>query len=142
VDAARAEGVAVVASEVPPHPTALFMPPTLLIDPPTNGRAYREEIFGPVLTILTFPTEEEALALANDSCCGLAAAVFTSSMPRALRMTRALEVGMVGINSPAVPLTQLPWGGYKESDYGREGGLAGLEEYLQSKTVLISSKDA
>lgn len=141
VDVARAEGVVVVAGEVPPHPTALFMPPTLLIDPPTDGRAYREEIFGPVLAVKTFSTEEEALALANDSSYGLAAAVFTSSMPRALRITRALEVGMVGINSPVMPLTQLPWGGCKESGYGREGGLAGLEEYLHSKTVLISSKD-
>jgi aldehyde dehydrogenase (NAD+) len=141
VDAARDGGVGVVAGEVPTHPTALFMPPTLLIDPPTNSRAYREEIFGPVLAVKTFSTEQEAIALANDSSYGLAAAVFTSSMPRALRVTRALQVGMVGVNSPVMPLTQLPWGGCKESGYGREGGLAGLEEYLQSKTVLISMKD-
>ncbi|CAN9418214.1 unnamed protein product [Alternaria alternata] len=100
-----------------------------------------EEIFGPVLAVKTFSTELEAIALANDSSYGLAAAVFTSSMPRALRVTRALQVGMVGVNSPVMPLTQLPWGGCKESGYGREGGLAGLEEYLQSKTVLISMKD-
>jgi len=141
VDAARDEGVEVVAGEVPDHPTALFMPPTILIDPPTNSRAYREEIFGPVLAVKTFSTEEEGLALANDSSYGLAAAVFTSSMPRALRVTRALHVGMVGVNSPVLPLSQLPWGGYKESGYGREGGMAGLEEYLQSKTVMISMKD-
>ncbi|RYO32723.1 putative aldehyde dehydrogenase-like protein [Alternaria arborescens] len=141
VDAARDGGVGVVAGEVPTHPTALFMPPTLLIDPPINSRAYREEIFGPVLAVKTFSTEQEAIALANDSSYGLAAAVFTSSMPRALRVTRALQVGMVGVNSPVMPLTQLPWGGCKESGYGREGGLAGLEEYLQSKTVLISMKD-
>ena len=141
VDAARDEGVEVVAGEVPDHPTALFMPPTILIDPPTNSRAYREEIFGPVLAVKTFSTEEEGLALANDSSYGLAAAVFTSSMPRALRVTRALHVGMVGVNSPVLPLSQLPWGGCKESGYGREGGMAGLEEYLQSKTVMISMKD-
>ncbi|KAI4699258.1 hypothetical protein J4E81_005152 [Alternaria sp. BMP 2799] len=141
VDAARDEGVKVVAGEVPDHPTALFMPPTILIDPPTNSRAYREEIFGPVLAVKTFSTEEEGLALANDSSYGLAAAVFTSSMPRALRVTRALHVGMVGVNSPVLPLSQLPWGGCKESGYGREGGMAGLEEYLQSKTVMISMKD-
>lgn len=141
VDAARDRGVSVVAGEVPPHPTALFMPPTLLIDPPTDSRAYREEVFGPVLAVKTFSTEKEAIALANDSSYGLAAAIFTSSMPRALRVTRALQVGMVGVNSPVMPLAQLPWGGCKESGYGREGGLAGLEEYLQSKTVMISMND-
>jgi acyl-CoA reductase-like NAD-dependent aldehyde dehydrogenase len=84
------------------------MPLTLLINLPTNGRAYRKEIFGPVLAVKTFSIEEEALALANDSSYGLAAAVFTLSMLRALRITRALEVGIVGINSLVVPLTQLP----------------------------------
>jgi acyl-CoA reductase-like NAD-dependent aldehyde dehydrogenase len=141
VVAARDEGVGVVAGEVPPHPTALFMPPTLLINPPTNSRTYREEIFRPVLAMKTFSTEDEALALADGSSYGLAAAVFTFSMPRTLRVTRALQVGMVGLNNPIMPLAQLPWGGCKESGYGREGGFAGLEEYLQFKTVLTSMKD-
>ncbi|KAI5867538.1 aldehyde dehydrogenase [Durotheca rogersii] len=114
-----------------------FVQPTILIDPPLDSVAYREEIFGPVLCVRRFHTEEEAVDLANDTTYGLAAAVYTADISRALRVSGELRAGSVGINQGVVPDIRVPFGGLKGSGYGRESGRAGLLSYLDSKTVSI-----
>lgn len=120
--------------------TGLFIEPTIfLIDSNSNdSKIYREEIFGPVLTIRTFKTEEEAVALANDTSYGLSACVYTSDIARALRVASKLEAGTVAINSGFVPDLNTPFGGSKESGLGREAGKAGLMAYLEPKTIKIN----
>jgi aldehyde dehydrogenase (NAD+) len=90
-----------------------------------------------VLNIRTFKTEEEAIELANDTNTGLSAQVYTSDLTRALRVSAKIESGNVAINSMHFPNNQTPFGGYKESGSGKELGKYGLQQYLQTKTVLI-----
>ncbi|KAE8441370.1 hypothetical protein EG329_005473 [Mollisiaceae sp. DMI_Dod_QoI] len=117
-----------------------FIEPTLFVDPDKNGRVFNEEIFGPVLSLTTFKTEEEAINLANDTKTGLSATLYTSDLNRALRVSAKIESGSVSINSPHFPNHQVPFGGFKESGSGKELGKYGLREYLQTKTVLINMK--
>lgn len=116
----------------------LFIEPTIFKDIQRSSRLKEEEIFGPVVTITTFETEEEAVRLANDTIYGLAACIYTTSISRALRVTRVIEAGMIAVNDWYMPSIDTPFGGIKESGYGREGGLEGLNEYLQTKTILIT----
>jgi aldehyde dehydrogenase (NAD+) len=115
-----------------------FIEPTVFLDTPENTRFMKEEIFGPVVNISTFETEEEAIKVANDTEFGLYAAVFTQDIDRAMRVAKALESGYVGINctSPSVA-PDMPFGGYKSSGQGREGGTNSLDNFLEVKTVLI-----
>jgi aldehyde dehydrogenase (NAD+) len=115
----------------------LFVEPTIFVNPDSNSSIYKDEIFGPVLTIKTFKTEEEAVALANNTNTGLSACVYTSDITRALRLASLLESGTVSINSPHLPNRHVPFGGYKESGSGKELGKYGLQQYLQTKTILI-----
>ncbi|KAH8728844.1 aldehyde dehydrogenase [Phaeosphaeriaceae sp. PMI808] len=114
-----------------------YIEPTIFLNPKDDARIYREEIFGPVITIRTFKTEEEAIALANDSVYGLSSYVFTSSMPRALRVARQLEAGNVNINTSQTLNPNVPFGGSKQSGLGREGGRQGLLNYYELKTLSI-----
>jgi succinate-semialdehyde dehydrogenase/glutarate-semialdehyde dehydrogenase len=114
-----------------------FYAPTVLKDVPKDATLLREEIFGPVAPVATFRTDEEAIHAANDSEFGLVAYVFTESVHRALRVTEALEVGMVGLNKGMVSNPAAPFGGVKESGFGREGGHEGIEEYLSVKYVAV-----
>jgi succinate-semialdehyde dehydrogenase/glutarate-semialdehyde dehydrogenase len=114
-----------------------FYAPTVLKDVPKDATLLREEIFGPVAPVATFRTDEEAIDAANDSEFGLVAYVFTESVHRALRVTEALEVGMVGLNKGMVSNPAAPFGGVKESGFGREGGHEGIEEYLSVKYVAV-----
>ena len=111
-----------------------FVRPTIFADVDNTMRIAREEIFGPVLAIIPFDTEEEAVAIANDTPYGLAAYVQTGSAERAARMSRSLRAGAVHINGGAYEYGS-PFGGYKASGNGREGGEMGLEDFLETKMV-------
>lgn len=114
-----------------------FVQPTIFDHVRNDMQIAREEVFGPVLSVIPFDTEEEALAIANDSPYGLAAGVWTSDLARTLRMTRELRAGQVWVNTYRSLAVQAPFGGVKESGFGREKGEAALDEYLTSKNVMI-----
>lgn len=118
-------------------PHNLFYPPTLITGVTPSMRVAQEEIFGPVVAIQTFSSEEEAIRLANSTEYGLAAYAFTQDISRATRVAEALEFGMVGINDTTISSAQAPFGGIKQSGFGREGGRAGLEEYLVQKYIAL-----
>ena len=115
-----------------------FFPPTVLTDVPPDARLLKEEIFGPVAPIVTFDTDDEAVAQANDTEFGLVAYLFTAGLDRSLRVAEALETGMVGLNQGLVSNAAAPFGGIKHSGYGREGGHEGINEYLEVKYVAVS----
>lgn len=116
-----------------------FVQPTIIKDPPLSSSVWREEIFGPVLGIKVFRTEEEAIALANDTNYGLSACVYTSDISRALRVSERIEAGTVAVNSSFFPGVTVPFGGWKESgNGGREGGFAAIQSYLEAKTITIN----
>ncbi|HEY5318121.1 MAG TPA: NAD-dependent succinate-semialdehyde dehydrogenase, partial [Solirubrobacteraceae bacterium] len=115
-----------------------FYEPTVLAGIPDDAKLLREEIFGPVAPVKPFATEEEAIAAANDTEFGLVAYLFTSDLRRALRVSEALETGMVGLNQGIVSNAAAPFGGLKHSGFGREGGYEGIEEYLETKYVAVN----
>jgi aldehyde dehydrogenase (NAD+) len=143
-----------------PHATGLYIEPTIVLNPDVNSPMYKEEIFGPILALRTFKTEEEAIELANDTEFGLngennpllfqlmlestwltpyhsSAMVFTRDISRALRVAEALESGRVTINRGTAVGAALTIRGWKQSGQGSEHGVAGLEEYLQEKLIAI-----
>ncbi|MET8997898.1 NAD-dependent succinate-semialdehyde dehydrogenase [Amycolatopsis sp. NPDC004169] len=115
-----------------------FYPATVLTDVPQEARLTHEEIFGPVAPITPFDTEEEAVAKANDTEFGLVSYVFTSDLKRALRVSEALEAGMIGLNQGIVSNPAAPFGGIKQSGLGREGGSAGIDEFLETKYIAVA----
>jgi succinate-semialdehyde dehydrogenase/glutarate-semialdehyde dehydrogenase len=114
-----------------------FFAPTVLSGITPDTELLREEIFGPVAAVKTFATDEEAIAAANATEYGLVAYVFTQDINRAFKVTEALEVGMLGLNRGLVSNAAAPFGGIKESGFGREGGPEGIEEYLSTKYVAV-----
>ncbi|MQA85499.1 MAG: aldehyde dehydrogenase family protein [Streptosporangiales bacterium] len=139
LDAAREEGarVAIGGSRPGGAPAGYFLEPTVLVDVANGMRVAREEIFGPVQSVLSFDTEDEAVAMANDSDYGLAAGVFTGSLSVAHRVAARLEAGQVQVNKYPAGGVDTPFGGYKKSGIGREKGLEALLHYTQLKTVII-----
>ncbi|KAG8624750.1 hypothetical protein KVT40_007817 [Elsinoe batatas] len=117
-----------------------FIEPTLFVNPEKDSRIWSEEIFGPVLTIKTFKTEEESIELANDTTYGLAACIYTTDVTRALRVAAAVESGCVSVNTPHLPDPNTPLGGTKQSGQGRELGREGLYAYLEPKTIHINAR--
>ncbi|HEY2652588.1 MAG TPA: NAD-dependent succinate-semialdehyde dehydrogenase [Solirubrobacteraceae bacterium] len=115
-----------------------FFDPTVLTDVPDSAELLTEEIFGPVAPVKGFDSEEEAIAAANDTEYGLVAYVFTRDIKRALRVVEGLETGMVGLNQGIVSNPAAPFGGIKQSGFGREGGPEGIEEYLETKYVAVN----
>ncbi|MGB4836354.1 MAG: NAD-dependent succinate-semialdehyde dehydrogenase [Nostocoides sp.] len=115
-----------------------FYAPTVLADVPASARLLTEEIFGPVAPVASFSDEADAIARANDTEFGLVGYVFTKDLSRAIRVAEALEFGMVGINQGIVSNPAAPFGGVKQSGFGREGGFEGIEEYLETKYVGIA----
>ncbi|WP_368506053.1 NAD-dependent succinate-semialdehyde dehydrogenase [Alkalihalophilus sp. As8PL] len=115
----------------------LFMEPTVLSQVNDEMICMTDETFGPLAPVTTFKTEEEVIKRANDSIYGLAAYVFTENITRGIRMTEALEYGIIGLNDGLPSTPQAPFGGFKQSGIGREGGHYGLEDYLEIKYVSL-----
>lgn len=114
-----------------------FFQPTVISEASTKMRFMKEEIFGPVAPVFRFETEEEAVALANDTEYGLACYFYTGDLGRAFRVMEGLKYGMVGVNEGLITTPEAPFGGVKESGLGREGGHQGIEDYLDTKYVCI-----
>lgn len=119
------------------HASGIFVAPTIFDGVRPHMRIFREEIFGPVLSVVRFADEAEAIALANDTTYGLANSVWTRDVDTALRVSRALHSGTVWVNTTIDGGPQMPFGGVKGSGYGREMGRAGLEEYTELKSIVI-----
>lgn len=138
---ARDRGAKVLLGGSPVTPIATgvgnFYGPTVLTDVEESMLVTKEETFGPVAPVLTFATDDEVIARANDTPYGLAAYAFTNDLNRAVHLSEALEYGTVGINDASISAVQAPFGGMKESGVGREGGPLGLEEYLETKYVSL-----
>jgi acyl-CoA reductase-like NAD-dependent aldehyde dehydrogenase len=115
-----------------------FVPPTIFADVPNDATIAREEIFGPVMSVIPFASVDDVLAMANDNDYGLAAAVWTQDVKKALRAAQALRAGIVWINDTQPAPTEMPWGGYKQSGIGRELGREGVEDYLEKKSVYVN----
>jgi succinate-semialdehyde dehydrogenase/glutarate-semialdehyde dehydrogenase len=135
---ATAKGARVLLGGEPIESTGHFFRPTVLADVPADAELRHEEIFGPVAPIFVFDTEDEAVAAANDTEYGLVSYVFTRDLDRALRVAERLESGMVGLNQGVVSNAAAPFGGVKQSGFGREGGHVGIDEYLEVKYVSIA----
>lgn len=136
---ALAHGARVVLGGKPDARGGLFFQPTVLLDVTPRMRICHEETFGPVAPLLAFDTEEEVLALANDSSYGLAGYFYTRDLARALRMAERLELGAVGVNEAVISSEAVPIGGVKQSGIGREGAHHGIDEFLETKQITIGA---
>jgi betaine-aldehyde dehydrogenase len=115
-----------------------YLEPTIFYDVDNNARISREEIFGPVASVIPFDDEAAAIHIANDTPYGLAAAVWTRDIYKAFRVVKAVRAGIVWVNHMQPTYVEAPWGGYKQSGFGRELGPWGLEEYLETKQVFVN----
>ena len=131
------DGATVVTGGQAPDGPGYFYPPTVLLDVPAESSINSEEIFGPVAPITTFESEADAVRQANDTEYGLASYAYTRDLSRTIRLAEALEYGMVGINTGLISNPAAPFGGVKQSGFGREGGFEGIEEYLETTYVAL-----
>ena len=138
VNDAVEKGAKVAVGGQAPGGPGNFYPATVLTDVPPNARILKEEVFGPVAPIVGFDTEEQGIAAANDTEYGLAAYIYTESLDRALRVAESVHAGMVGVNRGVISDPAAPFGGVKQSGFGREGGSEGIEEYLDIKYIALT----
>jgi succinate-semialdehyde dehydrogenase/glutarate-semialdehyde dehydrogenase len=138
VDDAAAKGAEVLLGGHKRDGAGYFFDPTVLTDISPDARLLREEIFGPVAPVVGFDDEDAAIAAANDTEYGLVAYVYTSDLKRAFRVCEKLQTGMVGLNQGMVSNAAAPFGGVKQSGFGREGGREGIDEYLSVKYVAMA----
>lgn len=134
----QSEGATLVCGGMVPMEQGAYLQPALLTDVRPEMRIFQEEIFGPVLCTMPFDTEAEAVAIANDSLYGLSGAIWTQDITRALRVARAIETGVLSINTGHSVHLEAPFGGVKRSGLGRELGLAALDHYSELKTIFIA----
>jgi len=143
LDRAQAQGIEFVCGGGPaPDMQGYFISPTIAVNVQSDMEIAREEIFGPVLSVLTFKDEEEAIQIANDTPYGLAAGVWTSSVQRSHRIAHKIKAGTVWINAFRAVSANVPFGGYKHSGLGRENGVDAMKEYTQVKSVWIETTGA
>jgi aldehyde dehydrogenase (NAD+) len=141
IEAAKSDGAKLVAggkrAEGADLERGFFIEPTIFADVRNDMKVAAEEIFGPVLSIIPFSDEDEAVHIANDTIYGLASGVWSENIGRCLRMMRAIDSGVVWVNTYRVAAPQATFGGMKESGFGRVRGEAGIQEFTQTKTVFI-----
>jgi aldehyde dehydrogenase (NAD+) len=137
-ESARADGATIACGGNPVDGLGgWFVEPTVLVDTTAQMRAVREEIFGPVVAVTTFATEDEAVALANGTEFGLAGSVWTKDVHRAHRVAARLRAGTVWINAYRVVAPHVPFGGFGASGIGRENGVDAIREYTETKSVWV-----
>jgi acyl-CoA reductase-like NAD-dependent aldehyde dehydrogenase len=139
VETGREEGAEVLTGGEAVDGKGAFYPPTVLAQVDNSMRVAQEEIFGPVVTIIPFEDEKDATRIANDVRYGLMATVWTGDPGRGHRLARRIKAGTVGINMPFTAFPGIPFGGYKQSGFGRELGLETLDDYLETKSVIVST---
>lgn len=143
IDIAKREGARCVAGgrapQGPEYGCGQIVEPTIFVDVDNSMRIAQEEVFGPVLAVLKFKDEDDAIRIANDIRFGLAAGVWTQSLARAMTMTEQLRAGTVWVNNYRSTSYTTPFGGFKDSGIGREGGVDAVKEYLETKSVWIST---
>ncbi|MGZ8661322.1 MAG: aldehyde dehydrogenase family protein [Actinomycetota bacterium] len=130
--------------EIPGDPrlaSGYYVPPTVFADVDNSARIAREEIFGPVMSVIPFSSVDDVVAMANDNEYGLAAAIWTNDVKKAMRTAQAIRAGIVWINDTQPAPTEMPWGGYKQSGIGRELGKHGLDDFLEEKAVYLNLAD-
>jgi acyl-CoA reductase-like NAD-dependent aldehyde dehydrogenase len=139
VEKGREEGAEVVLGGEPSNGGGAFYPPTVIAKVDNSMTVAQEEIFGPVVTLIPFEDEKDAVRIANDVRYGLMATVWTGDPARGHRLARRIKSGLIGINMPYTAFPGIPFGGYKQSGFGRELGLETLELYLETKSVIVST---
>jgi (Z)-2-((N-methylformamido)methylene)-5-hydroxybutyrolactone dehydrogenase len=141
IDTAKGDGARLVAggsrADGPGLEKGFFIEPTIFADVKNDMKVAAEEIFGPVLSIIPFDEEEEAVQIANDTPYGLASGVWSENIGRCMRLMRAIDSGVVWVNTYRVAAPQAPFGGMKESGFGRVRGAAGIQEFLQTQNVFL-----
>jgi betaine-aldehyde dehydrogenase len=143
IDIGEAEGARIAWQGTAPGGSAAgyFVPPVIFTDVKPDMRIAREEIFGPVMAVMPFDTPEQAIAMANDSEYGLAAALWSSDVTKALRIARRIRAGTVWINDAQISPVEAVWGGFKQSGIGRELGPHGVDAYLETKQIYLNLAD-
>jgi len=126
-------------AKVDGYPNGLFYEPTIFTNVDNSMRIAQEEVFGPILSVIPFDTEDDAVRIANDVNFGLAAGIWTQNLARGIRMTEKVRAGTIWVNNYRSTSVTSPFGGFKMSGIGREGGIAGMMEYLELKSVWIST---
>jgi aldehyde dehydrogenase (NAD+)/betaine-aldehyde dehydrogenase len=139
VDRSTGEGAEVVAGGAVPDGVGAFYPPTVVAAPSNDLEIVQEEVFGPVVAVTSFEDEADAIRLANDVRYGLMATVWTGDPARGHRLAGRIQSGTIGINMPYTAFPGIPFGGYKQSGFGRELGLETLDLYLETKSVIVST---
>ncbi len=138
VQDAVGKGATVLTGGGPVPGRGCFYQPTVLTDVAADSRCLTEEIFGPVAPVCTFTDDADAVAKANGTEYGLVGYIYTNDQTRVIRVAEAMEFGMIGVNTGIVSNPAAPFGGVKQSGFGREGGFEGIDEYLETKYVGIA----
>ncbi|MCD9199526.1 NAD-dependent succinate-semialdehyde dehydrogenase [Aeromicrobium wangtongii] len=141
LEGALSAGARIAHQSPAPESKGFYFPPTVLVDVPADAEIVREEIFGPVAPIVTWTSDDEVIALANDTEMGLAAYVYAGELQRGIRLGESIEAGMIGLNRGIVSDPAAPFGGMKQSGIGREGARAGLEEFQETQYLSVAWPD-